>query len=1243
MTSQDPKPAQASTRLRLPLDQLSPADFERLCLWLVRREGFEAVEHLGEAGSEQGRDLVARRDGRRFAFQCKRVQRFAAADAKREIDKIRRLPASEQPDELVFVVTKAVRAEARKLARKAWGDGETCHFWCGTELDERVKRHDEVVKEFFDLGEGRRPKPRDGIERPFRIFLSSTSEDLKDYRGGVAEAIERFDQQAVRMEIFAAEPRAPLEVCRARVAECDAVVVMVAHRYGWVPSVEEGGDGKKSVTWLEVEAALGADKPVFAFLVDPDFPWAGAREELGLAAARTEEEAQTVWAAVRGLRDFKEFLDRRVTRQTFTTPDDLAAKVATSLFPWLLKQTAGDGGGGQPADEEPAAPSRPELRHRVWPDPELPGEPYPLLLPYTHPALFAGRERDLDDLRRSLGRPLPILRLLAPSGAGKSSLLQAGLVPALRAEGWPVSFRRRPDEPELADRLIGDLLEPAVEEADNLPALPDDPEAFVDALVETERLAGKPPLLVLDQFEDLMKLENVAARARLGMLLAATVQDRPGRYQTPCRWLLAYREDFHGKVRTWLRDVLADARELELAAAGRLPHDLADRSHSWPLLPMGTPPSGGDRIAEAARAFRRAIETPLAVAGADGTQRYLWRFAGDGAERLALAFAEIRGAQRDEPLVPELQVVLAHLISRAGEPEGSEPAVIEVPEDPGELKRVIGQALEGHLRRVLEAAFPGQTVASREGRTRVLMALSELADAEGKRGASLPAAEVAEPIGPRGGEILELLAGRDRRVLVALDEDGGRHVVLSHDRLAEVVVRMVEEEGHHGDLDRELLSLRRSVRLSTVLFVSGERGQATRISVERFQRIATHREALIRSRDQRQWWAACEAHHEAEQRRFEEEQRQRRAEHRRRLTWAAAAFVAVAVALVSGLWVSARGKETAKLVERLLSSDPNSLQALHRVVTEQRASVEDVRETLRQRGTSLNLFERGAELASKGARYEALLTAVEVALPLPIDRRIDDLEKRGLLAWTLDYVAVHAPSLESRTHALRRQVFAELPPTPYVEEEDWQPIDGGSFVRVVGKAREEVKLSRFWMLRHEVTNQELRRLVDDHSGGDDLPAVDVSWYTAYAYAAWLGGRLPTEAEWEYAARAGCPSDYCIQEGDQIKEVCLDVVGWYGGNSGVSLHPVKKLKPNPWGLYDMYGNAWEWVADWHAEYPDGLQVEPWGPPSGVNRVVCGGGYGNSALSARAASRDGDPPGIVSVSLGFRVVLPGAPSR
>jgi len=145
------KPTLTATAHRLPFQELSPLDFERLCLWLVRREGFERAEHLGESGGEGGRDVVAWQDGRRFVFQCKRVQSFGAADARKEIEKLRRLPVAEQPDELVFVVSRAVSADVRSTARAAWGDEKTCHFWAGSELDERVNRHPDLRATFFQL------------------------------------------------------------------------------------------------------------------------------------------------------------------------------------------------------------------------------------------------------------------------------------------------------------------------------------------------------------------------------------------------------------------------------------------------------------------------------------------------------------------------------------------------------------------------------------------------------------------------------------------------------------------------------------------------------------------------------------------------------------------------------------------------------------------------------------------------------------------------------------------------------------------------------------------------------------------------------------------------------------------------------------------------------------------------------------------------------------------------------------
>jgi len=124
-------------------------------------------------------------------------------------------------------------------------------------------------------------------------------------------------------------------------------------------------------------------------------------------------------------------------------------------------------------------------------------------------------------------------------------------------------------------------------------------------------------------------------------------------------------------------------------------------------------------------------------------------------------------------------------------------------------------------------------------------------------------------------------------------------------------------------------------------------------------------------------------------------------------------------------------------------------------------------------------------------------------------------------------------------------------------------------------------------------------------------------------------RLPTEAEWEYAARAGSTAD---------KVADLDAVAWYSGNSGSETHPVGRKRANPWGLYDMLGNVWEWCADWYgADYYTSSPVEdPQGPGSGSIRVVRGASFLDGAYVPRGASRNGYGPVIRSFILGFRCV-------
>ncbi|HXP63166.1 MAG TPA: formylglycine-generating enzyme family protein [Dongiaceae bacterium] len=151
------------------------------------------------------------------------------------------------------------------------------------------------------------------------------------------------------------------------------------------------------------------------------------------------------------------------------------------------------------------------------------------------------------------------------------------------------------------------------------------------------------------------------------------------------------------------------------------------------------------------------------------------------------------------------------------------------------------------------------------------------------------------------------------------------------------------------------------------------------------------------------------------------------------------------------------------------------------------------------------------------------------------------------------------------------------------------------------------------------------------------PVVMVSWNDAQAYIRWLNGggeegyRLPTEAEWECACRAGSASAYSF--GDDASR--LGEYAWFAQNAGYVTHPAGQKKPNPWGLYDMHGNVWEWCQDWMGDYPSGSVVDPKGPASGQYRVLRGGSWHSPAVYCRSANRRTYGPDSRNISLGFRL--------
>lgn len=218
-----------------------------------------------------------------------------------------------------------------------------------------------------------------------------------------------------------------------------------------------------------------------------------------------------------------------------------------------------------------------------------------------------------------------------------------------------------------------------------------------------------------------------------------------------------------------------------------------------------------------------------------------------------------------------------------------------------------------------------------------------------------------------------------------------------------------------------------------------------------------------------------------------------------------------------------------------------------------------------------------------------------------------------------------------RTNANDGQKYVWIPPGEF--EIGCSPGDNECQLSERGRHSVTVRITRgFWLGQTEVTQAAYEKTMGHKLfpfKGPQHPVEGVNWYEAREYCQAAGGRLPTEAEWEYAARAR-------SIGARYEQ--LDAIAWYSGNSDNQTQPARQKQPNSWGLYDMLGNVKEWVADWYGEtYYQTLPsvvADPKGPPSGVHRVLRGGCWDENPGDVRASSRDFSIPSNRSVGYGFR---------
>lgn len=899
--------------------------------------------------------------------------------------------------------------------------------------------------------------------------------------------------------------------------------------------------------------------------------------------------------------------------------------------------------------------------------------PFPGLRPFEtgESLLFFGREEHTEELLRRLadGR---FLAVVGTSGSGKSSLVRAGLLPALyrgylvgSTTHWRMAVMRPGSAPlenlcaALADKdALGDG-----DRARRLELLQSSSLGLVEVVRDAKLDPGESLLIVADQFEELFRYQRQAAAgdsaadaASEAALFVSLLLQAAERFDSSVYVVLTMRSDFLG----------------DCSQFSGLPEAL---SRSQYLMP---------RLTREQR--QQAIERPLHLAGVGITTPLVQQLLNDSGDDDGLlgAGAIVRGGMPD-PL-PVLQHVLIRTFEHWKRAGAQRDLDLSDYDEVGGIKDALnrhaeliykklgasGQAWAAKIFRCLTATEAGRSIR----RPTRLDRLYEIAGAATE-------ADCREV-----DAVLRSFLDRENSLLVSSSPGGLKpeavidipheSLIWKWQRLQDWVRTEAVSAEWYIDLFKDASSFRKG---ESGLWRDPNLGRALE---------------MLRTEGWNESWAA--QYHPSADPSYADALgflgQSLKAQSRERWKWRISIGIAV-VALVASvfIWRYAKQEENKKRVWQTLFSDletkqkknqsdvqkfeaelaqkskllvgvlsPEERSKLEKQIQDLKGKAEQSQKTADQ----LRTEQEQAKLAASGGDLKDVVNDLRVqinrseARVSALEKQLADARSRNeALQDSFDTATREIGRLKlQRDEAIKeRDALKKSPPVPDTTLKAGavrrNPLDGLDYVWIppgefqMGcsagdelcsdseKPLHPVKISSgFWMGQTEVTQSAYEKVMRQNPSflkRPQLPVETLSSFDAKQFCEAAGGRLPTEAQWEYAARAGSTSP---RYGE------LDAIAWYFANSKETTHPVKLKLPNTWGLYDMLGNVLEWVADWYLPTYYGTlpspAIDPKGPPDGTMRVLRGGSWNYDPRHVRASDRTGAGPESWFSNFGFRCV-------